>query len=217
MDDEIKRGLESLVPEELENHLIFNSNRLKTFEDARSEIVTYVEEKIGLRIRKPSEAGFCDRSGPTDVGVVDCNASNHTGKQTSGKGNQSKSWSVSEPSISGKGKGKEIQGKSKGLSRGARTKVPKAQAKAKRRKWNRLTLLTRRGFTRNGVRTKGTKTGILMNGMTTGVLLDGVKIASKHMSHRQAHFHLKAQNGYRRTWTQERWSTHFHRTSVLKE
>ena len=59
MDDEVKRaGLESLVPEELENHLILNSNRLKTFEDARSEIVTYVEEKIGLRIRKPSEAGF---------------------------------------------------------------------------------------------------------------------------------------------------------------
>ena len=59
MDDEIKRdGLESLVPEELENHLIFNSNRLRTFEDARSEIVTYVEETIGLRIRKPSETGF---------------------------------------------------------------------------------------------------------------------------------------------------------------
>ena len=71
MDDEIKRaGLESLVPEELEGHLIFNSKRLRTFEDARSEIVTYVEEKFGLRIRKPSEAGFCDRSDPTDVGVV---------------------------------------------------------------------------------------------------------------------------------------------------
>ena len=40
MDDEIKRaGLESLVPEELEKHLIFNSTRLKTFEDACSEIV----------------------------------------------------------------------------------------------------------------------------------------------------------------------------------
>ena len=63
-------GLESLMPEELENRLIFNSNRLKTFEDAPSEIVTYVEEKIGLRIRKPSEAGFCERSDPTDVGVV---------------------------------------------------------------------------------------------------------------------------------------------------
>ena len=52
IDDEIKRaGLESLVPEELEKHLIFNSNRLRTFEDARSLIVTYVEEKFGLRIR----------------------------------------------------------------------------------------------------------------------------------------------------------------------
>ena len=82
MDDEIKRaGLESLVPEELENHLIFNSNRLKTFEDAPSEIVTYVEEKIGLRIRKPSEAGFCERSDPTDVGVVS--------SLLSGKGNWS--------------------------------------------------------------------------------------------------------------------------------
>ena len=36
-------GLESLVPEELEKHLILNSNRLRTFEDARLEIVTYVE------------------------------------------------------------------------------------------------------------------------------------------------------------------------------
>ena len=36
LDDEIKlAGLESLVPEELEKHLILNSNRLRTFEDAR--------------------------------------------------------------------------------------------------------------------------------------------------------------------------------------
>ena len=147
MDDEIKRaGLESLVPEELENHLISNSNRLKTFEDARSEIATYVEGKIGLIIRKPSEAGFCERSDPTDVGAVSflscwakenghqirkmgvlsvmqhifnetATASKHMGKQTSGKGEQSKSWSMSEPSISGKGKGKENPGKSRGLSR----------------------------------------------------------------------------------------------------
>ena len=35
MDDEIKlAGLEALVPEELEKHLILNSNRLRTFEDA---------------------------------------------------------------------------------------------------------------------------------------------------------------------------------------
>ena len=51
LDDEIKlAGLESLVPEELEKHLILNSNRLRTFEDARLEVVTYVEAKFGLRI-----------------------------------------------------------------------------------------------------------------------------------------------------------------------
>ena len=33
--DEMKlAGLESLVPEELEKHLILNSNRLRTFQDA---------------------------------------------------------------------------------------------------------------------------------------------------------------------------------------
>ena len=49
MDDEIKLvGLEALVPEELEKHLIFNSNRLRTIEDACPEIVTYVEAKFGL-------------------------------------------------------------------------------------------------------------------------------------------------------------------------
>ena len=59
MDDEIKRaGLESLVLEELEKPLIFNSNRLSTFEDVRSEIVTYVEEKFRLRIGKLSESRF---------------------------------------------------------------------------------------------------------------------------------------------------------------
>ena len=39
LDDEIKlAGLESLVPEELEKHLILNSNGLRTFEDARLEV-----------------------------------------------------------------------------------------------------------------------------------------------------------------------------------
>ena len=48
MDDEIKlAGLEAFVPEELEKHLILNSNRLRTFEDARLEIVTVVEAKFG--------------------------------------------------------------------------------------------------------------------------------------------------------------------------
>ena len=44
-------GLEALVPEGLEKRLILNSNRLRTFEDARLEIVTYVQAKFGLRTR----------------------------------------------------------------------------------------------------------------------------------------------------------------------
>ena len=73
MDDEIKlAGLEASVPEELEKHLILKSNRLRTFEDARLEIVTYVELKSGLRIRnsKPSDKGSREHSDPMDVGVV---------------------------------------------------------------------------------------------------------------------------------------------------
>ena len=69
-DDEIKlAGLEALEPEELQRHSILNSSRLRTFEDARLEIVTYVEAKFGLRIRdsKPSDTGLCEHSNPMDV------------------------------------------------------------------------------------------------------------------------------------------------------
>ena len=82
LDGEIKlAGLEILVLEELGKHLILNSNRFRTFEDARLEIVTYVEAKFGLRIRKSSEAGFCEHSDPMDVDAVN----------SSGKGR----WSLS--------------------------------------------------------------------------------------------------------------------------
>ena len=73
LDDEIKlAGLESLVPEELEKHLILNSNRLRTSEDARLEIVTYVEAKFGLRIRdsKPSDTSLRGHSDPMGVDAV---------------------------------------------------------------------------------------------------------------------------------------------------
>ena len=73
LDDETKlAGLESLVPEELEKHLIFNSNRLRTFEDARLEVMTYVEAKFGLRIldSKPSDTGARRQSDPMDVDAV---------------------------------------------------------------------------------------------------------------------------------------------------
>ena len=134
LDDETKlAGLDALLLEELEKHLILNSNRLRTFEDARLEIVTYVEAKFkfGLRIRdsKPSDTGSRGHSDPMEVDAVnslssskgkitfqrDCNARKCTGKQSFGKGKQSNSWSKSD----GKGKSKESKGrKSKGKSKG---------------------------------------------------------------------------------------------------
>ena len=73
LDDEINlAGLESLVPEELEKHLILNLDRLRTFEDARLEVVTYVEAKFGLMIRdsKPSDTGSRGHTDPMDVDAV---------------------------------------------------------------------------------------------------------------------------------------------------
>ena len=147
MNDEMKlAGLEALVPEELEKHLILNSSRLRTFEDARREILTHVEAKFGLKIRdsKPSDTGLREHSDVravnsllsvegkgSSVSRVGClSAMEHifnetaTGKHLSGKGNQGKSWSKSESSITGKGKGqKEHNGKSKGKSKGTKGAV----------------------------------------------------------------------------------------------
>ena len=73
MYDQIKlAGLEALVPEELEKHLVLNSNHLRTFEDARLEIVTYVEANFGFKYRdsKTSDTGSREHSDPKDVGAV---------------------------------------------------------------------------------------------------------------------------------------------------
>ena len=71
-DENMLLGPEALVPEELEKHLILNSNRLRTFEDARLEIVTNVEAKFRLTIRdsQPSDTGPRVHSDPMDVDAV---------------------------------------------------------------------------------------------------------------------------------------------------
>ena len=168
LDGEIKfAGLESLVREKLEKHLILNSSRLRTFEDARLEVVTYVEAKFGLRIRdsKPNDTGARGHSDPMDVDVVNslssgkgkrsssprdgrfkcggahfqrgCNARKSTGKQSLGKGKQSKSWPKSE----GKFKSRENKGKSKENPK--EPKVPKVRTRTKHRKLVSQVLKTR--------------------------------------------------------------------------
>ena len=133
--------------EELAKHLILNSKRLRTFEDARLEVVTHVEAKFGLRIRdsKPSATGARGHSDPMDVDASsprdgrckcggahfqrDCNARKSIGKQPSGKGKQSKSRSKSE----GKGKSKENKSNQE-----EKLKELKVRTRAKHRKlvWN---------------------------------------------------------------------------------
>ena len=147
------------MPEELEKHLMLNSNRLRRFENARLEIGTNVEAKFGLRVRdsKPSDTGSRGRSDPMDVDAVnslssgkgkgssspldgcfecggahfqrDCNARKSTGKQSSGKGKQSKSWSKSD----GKGKSKENREIPKESPK--EPKVPKAHTRVKQENW----------------------------------------------------------------------------------
>ena len=150
-----------MVPEELEKHLILNSSRLGIYEDARREIVTYVEAQFELKNRdsKRSVTGLREHSdvwrstlslssveGKASSSLRngcfkcdrahfqrDCNASKNAGTPSSGKGNQSKSWSKSESSISGKGKGKENMGKPTGKSEGTKgaIKVSKGSGNGK--------------------------------------------------------------------------------------
>ena len=60
------------MPEEMKKHLILNSNRLRTFEDARLEVVTCVEAKFGLRLgdSKPTDTRSRGHSDPMDVDAV---------------------------------------------------------------------------------------------------------------------------------------------------
>ena len=134
---------------------------METFEGLYSEVVKYVKVKFGLTLRvlKTGEVSFRESSDSTDLDVVssllsgkgkwssdscgECfkgdtahfqrnrNAIKNTCKQTSGKGNQSKSRSMSGPSISGEGKSKENQRESKGLSNGTKSENKGAKVSCK--------------------------------------------------------------------------------------
>ena len=110
LDDEIKlAGLESLVLEELEKHLILNSNRLRTFDDARLEVVTYVEAKFGLRSvlsRLAKEKGHRVRV------ICVLSALEHIFDETAMHARTQASNRLARhgPKSEGKGKSKEIKG-----------------------------------------------------------------------------------------------------------
>ena len=97
----------------------------------------------------------------------DCNARRSTGKQSYGKGKQSKSWSKSEP-----------------LKTRNRRQVQKL-----RNRHTSVPLIF--PGTMVGIVTNGMMAGVLKNGMMTGVLSDGTKVGNKRMTLPQAHFHLQ--------------------------
>ena len=134
----------------------------------------------------------------------DCNARKNTGKQSSGKGKQSKSWSKSE----GKGKSKENKGKSKGNCKGTigakgshKDKTSKKLVSQVLRTRNQRQARTLKNLHRHvplalpgtmvRIVTNGMIAGVLMTGMMTGVLLGVTKAGNKRMTLPQTHSHLE--------------------------
>ena len=72
ISDDIKMGiLESMVPDELENHLLMNRSRLRTFEDSWNEISLYVEARTGIKLKKDNNgAGIDSDPNAMDVGSL---------------------------------------------------------------------------------------------------------------------------------------------------
>ena len=136
-------GLESL------KHLISNSNRLRTSEDARLEIVTYVEEKFGLRMRDfKTDSRFFWGSDSSDV----CGQLSLVGQRKVVI--KSARWVCFADTAASSGKRiekKESRRNQRVVQKEprARKNVPKAHAKATRRKWDKLIMMTWRRFTKN--------------------------------------------------------------------
>ena len=109
-------------------------------------------------------------------------------------GNQSKSWSMSEPSIAGKAKCNENQTESKGFTKGTKCENKGTEGS---RKCNTLEMGQVDDDDRSWIheewsfdeRNDGWS---LTVGTMMGMMLNGVKIVNKHMSHLQA-----LQNGRR--------------------
>lgn len=73
LDDEIKMAvLEYLCPSDIERRLQLNRQRYTGYGDVRSELVTYVETRLGTRLKNfvlsEHETGFLSLAGLTEAG-----------------------------------------------------------------------------------------------------------------------------------------------------
>ena len=194
------------MPEELEKHLILNSNRLRTFEDARLEVVTYVEAKFGLRSivsRLAKEKGHQVRV------ICVLSAVEHIFDETAMHARTQASNRLARHGPRVRAKVRVKRSRDNPKENPKEPKVPKARTRAKHRNLVSQVLKTRnqrqarklRNLHRHvpltlhgtmvGVVTNGTMAGVLMDGMTTGVLLDSTKVGNKRMTLLQTHFHLE--------------------------
>ncbi|CAK0841849.1 unnamed protein product [Prorocentrum cordatum] len=102
-------ALESLLPAELEEHVLLNQSRLNTYELLRREIASYLEARTGARLRDAPVLTKAQRDpNAMDIGaLVRAHQSGKTGKDKGGKGK------------TGTGKGKDDKVKKGGKGSGS--------------------------------------------------------------------------------------------------
>ena len=109
LQDEIKIAvLEQICPTELERHLQMSKARLRTFDDHREEITSFLETRLGSKLKIETIASASGKENKTDD-AMDVGAVMFKGKGK-GKGKSSK------------GKGKGFKGKGKGNKGGKQGK-----------------------------------------------------------------------------------------------
>ena len=111
LDDEIKVSiLEQMCPVKIERHLQLNRSRYTDYNDVRSELVLYLETRLGQRL-KIGDASGANLGDPMDVGGFE------KGKGKDKKGVKGKG--KNKGSYGGKGKGGKSTGKGKGSGKGS--------------------------------------------------------------------------------------------------
>ena len=104
LTEDIKMSaLESLVPEDLEKHLLLNSSRLNTYQLMRDEIVSYVEVRHGMKIQEARIQQTTVNSNAMDVDAL-------AKGRWSGKGGTEGKGSKGREGKGGKGGGKGNRG-----------------------------------------------------------------------------------------------------------
>jgi len=78
--DDLKIAIvEDMVPVELETHLLLNADRIETYEECRREISSYIEAKVGLRLKEPAVSEAMKHRHEYDPNAMDCSSLHRPG------------------------------------------------------------------------------------------------------------------------------------------